>query len=376
MDHYSSQSADQLERSLSTCRQLAGIMQRQVLEVIAACDERALWRNDGCRDAAQWVAGRFGISNWAARRWIHAAHALGDLPQTARALSSGRLSFDKVLELTRFATPESEAGLIKWAAGVLPATIRHRADLAQSSKLQDVGDDHAARFLRWWPDDSRMWLEGMLPAEQGTLLVRAIERLAAKLPRSPEDDEAAPTQEARRADALFMMATAQTATDPEPDRATVIVHAPLAALCSEEGSCEIEGSGVIHPEVARMLGCDARIQTVLEDPQGHAVGVGRVSRNVPHWLRRLLHERDRGCTFPGCEHKRYVKPHHIAHWSAGGPTDLDNLVLVCPWHHALIHKHKWRVALGKQAGTAYWFRPDNQPYEPTRAPPARAPSLN
>jgi hypothetical protein len=51
---------------------------------------------------------------------------------------------------------------------------------------------------------------------------------------------------------------------------------------------------------------------------------------------------------------------------------LDNLTLVCKFHHRLIHIHGWRVALGRQAGIVHWFRPDNRRYEPSRAGPVAA----
>ena len=57
---------------------------------------------------AQWLSGRLGISNWAARRWVTAAHALEHLPRLSYALERGALCLDKVVELARFATPETE----------------------------------------------------------------------------------------------------------------------------------------------------------------------------------------------------------------------------------------------------------------------------
>ena len=70
-----------------------------------------------------------GISWWKADRWVQAAHAVRSLPKTAEALSSGRLSIDKVVELARFATAETESGLISWAEPVSLAAIHHRADV-------------------------------------------------------------------------------------------------------------------------------------------------------------------------------------------------------------------------------------------------------
>jgi hypothetical protein len=60
-------------------------------------------------------------------------------------------------------------------------------------------------------------------------------------------------------------------------------------------------------------------------------------------LRRALEVRDRGCTFPGCA-LRFTDGHHIVHWADGGPTDLDNLVMLCGTHHRFIHEGGWRIS--------------------------------
>jgi hypothetical protein len=77
-------------------------------------------------------------------------------------------------------------------------------------------------------------------------------------------------------------------------------------------------------------------------------------------LRRLLWKRDGGCVFPGCAQRRFVHGHHIVPWPKG-PTDLDNLVLLCKVHHDLVHIFGWKVFLGDQ-GAAGWLRPDGSPY--------------
>jgi hypothetical protein len=53
--------------------------------------------------------------------------------------------------------------------------------------------------------------------------------------------------------------------------------------------------------------------------------------------------RDRGCRFPGCENRRFLDGHHLHHWARGGPTTLDNLVLLCRHHHRLVHEGGWQV---------------------------------
>ena len=92
--------------------------QVRLLTSIAEVDDADAWLESGARDLAHWLAMRYGISEWKARRWIAAAHALRDLTRTAEALEHGRLGIDKVVELARFATVETEGALIAWAQRV------------------------------------------------------------------------------------------------------------------------------------------------------------------------------------------------------------------------------------------------------------------
>ncbi|ORA41998.1 HNH endonuclease, partial [Mycolicibacterium chubuense] len=55
-------------------------------------------------------------------------------------------------------------------------------------------------------------------------------------------------------------------------------------------------------------------------------------------LRRALEYRDRCCAVPGCSATAGLHAHHLRHWEDGGPTDLDNLVLLCPYHHRAHHR--------------------------------------
>jgi hypothetical protein len=87
--------------------------QRKLFQLIAAVDLRDGWRSSGARDMAHWLRMRQGISDWKARRWIAAAHALEGLPRISEAFARGELGIDKVVELTRFATPETEADLVR-----------------------------------------------------------------------------------------------------------------------------------------------------------------------------------------------------------------------------------------------------------------------
>jgi hypothetical protein len=206
-------------------------------------------------------------------------------------------------------------------------------------------------------------------------VVKALERVSEQLLAIP-DALGRSTVEARRADALVALASARIASDPDPDRATVVVHVPVEVLAGDRRDdapgASIEGGGVIHPETARRLACTARIETVIEDQTGRVVGLGRTSREPSAQMLRALRHRDHGCRFPGCGSRRYVHAHHIRWWSGGGRTDLDNLVMVCSFHHALVHEHRWRIKQDRD-GTVSWFHPNGVRYRAGPAPvPLRA----
>jgi Domain of unknown function (DUF222)/HNH endonuclease len=355
--------------------------QRSLLESILQCDRAEVWKPEGFRNLAHWLAARLGTTEWGARRLINAAHTLPHLPRTLEALAAGILGLDKVVELCRLATPETEEELIPWARRVRPATIRYRADLAQRADIQDAIDAHRSRHLRWWwsDDHTRLGFEGELPADQGAILTKALDRMAGRLPDVVMDDDfelpgAEGALDRRRADALVALASVRISDDPDPDRATVVVHADLSALTGDHHHCEIEGGGLIHPETARRLACDCRLEIIAHGDEGAAVGIGRASRTPPRWLRRQLLHRDGGCLFPGCGARRFLHCHHVWHWTDGGRTDLDNLGLLCGFHHRLVHEYGWSMELGPP-GSATWFRPDGSRYDGGPAPPGPTESI-
>lgn len=334
-----------------------GRAQRELLALVAEVDRTGAWEHDGARDAAHWLSMRYGISTWKAHRWVAAAHALEHLPGVAAALRSGELGIDKVAELCRFATPGTEEGLVRWAQAVSVSSVRHRGDLAARACREELVQAERDRSLEWWytEEGRRLGLQAELPAAQGEVVVRAIERMAERVPAMPEEDDAS-FASARRADALVALCSARVASDPDPDRATVVVH-----IQAEERTAEIEGGPAVFPETAQRLACDARVQAVVQERSGNLLHVAPITRTPPAWMVRQVRYRDRGCRFPGCGTKAFTQAHHIRWWRHGGRTELSNLVLICSFHHRLVHEHGWRVERD-DAGFVRWSRPDGTRY--------------
>jgi hypothetical protein len=362
-------STQELIQDIDALHRRACSAQRQLFAVLAVVDRQKAWRGTGARDMAHFIRMRLGISEWKARRWIAAAHALENLPLASQAFFAGELGVDKVVELTRFARPETEGDLLRWAKQVSCAAIRHRADRSLRPSIDEARDAEKSRSLRWWylEENRRFGLQAELPAADGAVVAKALERLAETIPVMPGEEDAC-FAEARRADALVALCSAGISDNAHPDRATVVVHAQLDGLISGKGGCEIENGPVIHPETASRLLCEARVQTVIEDKGGQPVGLGRMTREPSAWMIRQLRYRDQECRFPGCGARQFTKAHHIKWWEHGGATDLDNLLLVCTFHHKLVHEYGWTVRRDTD-GLVRWFRPDGSPYRAGPAPP-------
>lgn len=346
--------------------------QRRLLTLIAEADRRKVWLASGARDLPHWLAMRHGISQWKARRWIAAGHALRGLPRTAEAFSGGELGIDKVAELTRFATAATEVRLVEWAKNVSCAAIRRRADLESAGPVEDAVEVDRARSVSWWyfEDGRRFGLQAELPAVDGATVARALDRIADLIPRMP-GERGVLHADARRADALVSLASARIANDPDPDRATVVVHAELRTLVSGSRGAQIEDGPVIHNETARRLLCNARVQAVIEGESAQPLEVGRMSREPSAWMMRQLRYRDHECRFPGCGARRFTQAHHIVWWEQGGSTELANLVLVCSFHHKLVHEYRWGIERAPH-GTVRWRRPDGSRYLAGAGPPLQA----
>jgi hypothetical protein len=366
------QGDEQLIDEMDAAHQRISALQRGLFRLIAAMDQRETWQGDGAYDMAHWLVMRYGISSWKAYRWIAAAHALEGLPHLAHSFAQGDLTIDKVVELARFATPEIERGLIRWAQEVSCGAIRHRADLAARRGVQDVIDADNDRSLSWsyFDEGRRFALEAELPAAQGAVVARAIERVAETIPPMP-GEEPQPFASARRADALVAMCSSRIAADPDQDRATIVVHTRAAGGKEPTGS-EIERGPVIHSRTLQRLLCNGRVQTVVESKAGDVIGLGRMSREPSAWMIRQIRYRDRECRFPGCGARRFTQAHHIVWWRNGGRTDLDNLLLICSFHHKLVHEHGWTVKRRKD-GTIGWFRPNGVRYR--AGPFAKSPPI-
>lgn len=95
----------------------------------------------------------------------------------------------------------------------------------------------------------------------------------------------------------------------------------------------------VSPSTVRRLACTGRVIPMILGTEGQPLDVERAHRLATPAQVHALRQRDRGCTFPGCGRPpSWCQAHHLRHWVDHGPTDLNNLALLCQRHHAIVHR--------------------------------------
>ncbi len=347
----------------------------RLLDLIREFDARGGW-NRGFRSCAHWLSWRIGLDLGAARERVRVARALRSLPLLAEALAHGELSYAKVRALTRIATPETEAQLLKVGrAGTavhVERIVRGWRRVDRKAEARETARQHATRGLRVYQDeDGTVVLRGRLTPEVGALLLRALDAARETLyqrsqqtPKPAESPTDAPTRAQQQADALALLAETALHHELDPgtpgERYQVVVHvdAPVLADPDQPGQSVLEDGGRVSAETSRRLACDASRVVMRHDEDGRIVEVGARTRTIPPAIRRALHHRDRGCRFPGCG-LPLGEGHHVRHWANGGPTTLSNLALLCRRHHRAVHEEGFQVDRD-HGGTLRFWRPDGR----------------
>ncbi len=372
----------------------------RLLTLIRQFDEKEYWAELGLCSCAHWLNFKCGIGMNAARERVRVAHALAALPGITEAFEKGELSYSKVRAMTRVADETNEDYLLMIARH---GTAHHVEKLVSkfriARRLQDAeiaNEQYRDRELTHYYDhDGCLVIKARMPAEQGALIVKALEMAMDVGARPARDTDAADVYPkgswsavtsdepfaneslpiaARRADALadiaetYMNNSESSGSTADPYQ--VVVHVPVGARPARDNPLDDVGAPSwrdtdgphVTAETSRRIACDCSTVGIKEDENGEPLSIGRRSRSIPPPMRRALRVRDGGCRFPGCTNTRFVDGHHIQHWADGGETCLDNLVLLCRHHHHLVHEGGF--ACEKAANDEILFRDQReQPLE-------------
>jgi Domain of unknown function (DUF222)/HNH endonuclease len=332
------------ERLDSHLRRIAA-EEGEVVALFGEADRRQSYRDEGATSTETWAAERFGVSTTTARAYTRLGEKAWDLPHLMGSLCAGDVSLDKVRAVADVATPETDR---EFADQAKEHSVRELADIARSAarpKPPSARSEHDRRFLRF--NDQFRTITAQLPAESYAEARTCLEARA----RKDSSDGETPLDQ-RLCDAFLEVIRSSTpgagSRDTTASPYFVVVHAPLDALVEEEGEAtelagELERDGLISVETVQQIACDATIAIGVDDDVGHTMYEGRARRTPTDAQRREVMRRDRHCRFPGCTNVTFTNVHHIVPWKPDGRTDLDNIALVCVYHHHQVHSAGWTM---------------------------------
>jgi Domain of unknown function (DUF222) len=333
--------------------------------------------HDGLKTMRSWLTTHTRLANPAVLAVVRQGRAIEVLPAVEAAYLAGRITADHVETIAEIVQPEHldraiaqhiDLGEVQTALLQIATTQPHRALQAAVGRYIDLLDPDGTepdpteqRSLTVVQHPDGMVAGGLtLDRHGGETVMTALEAHAAA-GRTAGDTR---TRAQRLADALVQICATALATGQTPRLRTVpaqlvvrIDEHDLVTPTTGPGAATTGTGALLSALQARRTACDSQVSRIVFGPDSVPRDLGRTQRVVSPAQRRALDTRDRSCVFAGCEAPNWwCEAHHVLEWVFDGPTDLDNLGLLCERHHTKVH-HGFRVER-QPDGTWHTFRPD------------------
>ncbi len=358
----------------------------RIVEIAAEIERDELCGATGARSVAALMAWKTGCSPTNAHTITTVAGRLEEFPRCAQGMREGRLSLDQVGVIAGRAAQGSDehyAGL----AGVATVNQLRTAVKLEPRPQPDPRPAPQPSITKTTDEQFACWritLGHLDAAKFDAALQSHRDALIAEYKHDRDNrdhdngergsDLSPPLPNTVEA----FMRLVQTGWDAEATRrphgqhTTVVMH-----LDVEQRAAALHLGPLLSESERRYLMCDATCEVWFQR-DGQVIGAGRATRVISRRLRRALEHRHPTCAVPGCGATRGLHAHHLRHWEDGGPTELANLVLVCPYHHRLHHRGIITItgppqqltvtdAAGRELSPGSLARPPTQP-RPAVAP--------
>lgn len=319
-------------------------------------------------EAREMLSNQGRRSDRDARTAAGRAELCEQMPGFESALLEGRIGaghVDAMAAATRGLSPgeRSAVGLFQGdlldaAAGSTVAEFGRRArELVETCVRRDDPAERLdrqrrrRRMRRWTDDETGMWkLLVELDPVTGAKVSAAIDaKVSATRQRERSSNADGVRFEHLEVDALVELVCATGGEDPDLRRVPeVCVHVDAPSLFhgATGGLCELVEGIAVPVDMVRRWCCDADIVPIVFDADGNPIDAGRSRRTANRKQRRLLRARYRTCGYPGCGVGfDRCEIHHVIPWERFGPSDIANLLPLCPAHHHLVHEGGWNLSM-------------------------------
>lgn len=367
-----------LDAVIAKLRGLDGDRLEERLGLVGFCENRlaavrvqtvtALVERDGEAKASDAVRTNVGQSRSSAKREVRLAGQLAEMPETSGALAEGSITpqharmIAEAAEQASPAAPIDEAELLEAAerepADVFGNTVRDHVNARIGDDIEERRRHQRSRrrlsFKR--RPDGMFDLFGTFDPLTGSRIETALAAAATKLWRA-EDPKNRATPRQRLADALELLVTGNGVAGGTTAKTTaqgvdLLVIADYDTVAGRLRDARLVDGTPLSAEELVHLACDATILPALFNRQNEPLWLGRGKRHASARQRAVLAERDKGCIGCGIS-PNWCQAHHVAHWEHGGPTDLDNLCLLCSHCHHLVHTNRAEIVRGPDGGFVF-----------------------
>ncbi|KUH82328.1 HNH endonuclease signature motif containing protein [Mycobacterium sp. GA-0227b] len=389
---------ERLEELFGQLEELAGqrnAVDGRIVEIVAELDHDNLWGITGARSVKALVAWKLGMAEATAKTVAAIADRFEEFPRCTAEMSQGRLSLDQVGVIAQRAGHGSDEHYAKLASVATVNQLRTAVRLEPRPKpdprpepQRSITKITGAQFSTYRitvPNIEAAKVDAALQSHREALISEHTGEYGPDTPGQEHERRAQREAQCLQpfptlTDAFLRMVESAWDADvvrrPHGQHTSVIVH-----LDVDKRAGWLHRGSLLSDADRQYLLCDASCEVWLER-RGQLIGAGRTTRQISRRLRRALEHRDSTCVVPGCEATRGLHAHHLRHWEDGGPTELDNLALVCPYHHRMHHRGEITITgpapnltvtdnAGRELTNASLARPPTQP--PPPAAPWRGP---
>ncbi|GBE64618.1 hypothetical protein MFM001_10800 [Mycobacterium sp. MFM001] len=356
----------------------------RVVQIAAEMERDELWGMTGVRSLAALVAWKLGLSSGSAHTIATVARRLEEFPRCAAGMAEGRLSLDQLGVIAARAGEGSDEHYAQLAAVATVSQLRTAVKL-EPRPDPDSRPEPQPSITKTCDEQLTCWrikLAHDQAAKFDAALASHRDALFAEWKADRDGGRVSETAPPPPTTLEAFMRLVESGWDTEVTRRPHGQHTTVVAHLDVEQQVAALHLGPLLCDADRQyLTCDATCEVWFER-NGQPIGAGRTTRVISRRLRRALEHRDHCCVVPGCGATRGLHAHHIRHWEDGGPTELCNLVLVCPYHHRLHHRGEITISGtakdlivtdsdGQRLSSASLARPPTQP--PPNVPPWSGP---
>ena len=289
-----------------------------------------------------------------ARQEVETAKELEELPRTREGLRNGQISYDnarmiaganqrgeidenELADLAKTQSPDKFAGTVR----------RHERQRSEDDGMSKLKHQRSRRFakIKTSLDDGMTVLYGRFDPITGAAIESVLSRKMDELWRNEEAGNR-PTPGQRMADALEILLTRQPGSkDGRSPVTRLLMIADYDVVAGHLKNAHLPDGTPIPGGRLRQLACDAEVLPAIFRGPSQPLDLGRARRRASLAQRNALLARDGKCV--GCGAKAaWCQAHHITHWMDGGPTNLENLTLLCSRCHHKVHDDQWKVVKG------------------------------